>query len=203
VSAAKGDDWMNVRMDDPVVKLPLWLDYLNALAPAGTVLALLIAAYYFWRAYLLDRRTEMHPGQWKSLVKAIDGALDARDVHQLQIKMLVLVYVASQHEFRFSDAQLLADVNAVLARRIVAGELHSGYASSPEDVTEPSASKGEGGARSVSGVQEKRRGWQGQGSLGVIRVEALQREVPYRSQEERVLLELSNKLQHILDRQQH
>jgi hypothetical protein len=194
---------MNVRMDDPVVGLPLWLDYLNALALAGTVLALLIAAYYFWRTHLLNRRTEMHSGQWKSLAKAIDEALDARSVPQLQIKMLVLVCVASQHEFRFSDAQLLADVNAVLVRRIVAGKLHSGHASSPEAVIGPTASEGEGGARPDSGVREKRRSRQDQGSLEVMRVEALQREVPYSSQEERVLLELSNKLQHILDRQQH
>lgn len=194
---------MNVWMDDPVIELPLWLDSLNALAPAGTALALLIAAYYFWRTHLLGRHTEMRSGQWGLLAKAIDGALDARGVHQLQIKMLVLVYVASQHEFRFSDAQLLADVNAVLARRTVAGELHSGHASSPEAVAGLTAPKRKGRARPVSGVQEKRRGRQGPDSLGVMRVEALQREVPYSTQEERQLLELSNELQHILGRPQH
>ncbi|MHC5557925.1 hypothetical protein ACYSMR_02855 [Kocuria sp. U4B] len=189
---------MNFRIDDPVVELPLWLDHLNALAPVGTVLALLVAAYYFWRTHLLDRHTETPPGQWDALAKAIDGALDARSVHHLQIKMLVLVYAASQHEFRFSDAQLLADVNAVLARRIVAGELHSGHASSPEAVARLTASKREGRARPVSGVQEKRRGRQGPDSLGVMRVVTLRREVAYRSQEERLLLELSNELEHIL-----
>jgi hypothetical protein len=194
---------MNPRMDPPIVELPWWIDYLNALAWVGTCLALLVAAYFFWRTYMLRRRSEMRSKQWKSLARAIDAALDARDCHQLQIRMLILVHLARQHEFRFGDTLLLADVNAVLARRIVAEELCSEDASSPEVVAGHTAVEGEGNARPDFGGQETRRRWQDQGALGVIRVEALQQEVPYDSEEERVLLELSNELQHILDRQQH
>ncbi|KUG55491.1 hypothetical protein AVL61_04990 [Kocuria rosea subsp. polaris] len=187
-------------MDPPVVELPWWLEYLNALAWAGTSLALLVAAYFFWRTHMLRRRAERRSGQWESLATAIDQTLDARECHQLQIKMLILVHLVRQHEFRFGDAQLLADVNAVLARRIIAGDLCSDDSSSPEVVAGSTAFEG-GGARSDSGVQEKRCGRQGMDPLGVIRVEALQREVPYSSQEERMLLELSNGLQHILSRE--
>ncbi|MFF0944149.1 hypothetical protein ACFYE2_07960 [Kocuria sp. CPCC 205300] len=194
---------MKAQMDPPVVELPWWLDSLNALAWAGTSLALLVAAYFFWRTHMLRRRAEMRSGQWEALAKAIDQALDAREGHQLQIKMLILVHLARQHEFRFGDAQLLADVNAALARRIVAGNLCSDSSSSPEVVAGSTAFEGEGGARPDSGVQEKRGGRQSMNSLGVIRVEALQQEAPYRSQEERVLLEVSNELQHILSRPQH
>ena len=114
---------MKAQMDPPLVELPWWLDYVNALAWAGTCLALLVAAYFFWCTYMLRRQSEMHSEQWESLARAIDQALDARECHQLQIKMLILVHLVRQHEFRFGDAQLLADVNAVLARRIVAGDL--------------------------------------------------------------------------------
>jgi len=117
--------------------------------------------------------------------------------------MLIVVHLARQHEFWFGDAQLLADVNAVLARRIVAGELCSEHESSPEIVAGHTAVEGEGRARPDSGGQKTRRRWQDQIALGVIQVEALQQEVPYDAEEERVLLELSNELQHILDRQQH
>lgn len=194
---------MNPRMDPPVVELPWWIDYLNALAWVGTCLALLVAAYFFWRTHVLRRRSEMRSEQWESLARAIDAALDARDCHQLQIRMLIVVHLARQHEFWFGDAQLLADVNAVLARRIVAGELCSEHESSPEIVAGHTAVEGEGRARPDSGGQKTRRRWQYQIALGVIQVEALQQEVPYDAEEERVLLELSNELQHILDRQQH
>ncbi|MEX5255067.1 hypothetical protein [Kocuria arenosa] len=195
---------MNSRMDAAVVvELPWWLDYVNALAWVGTSLALLVAAYFFWRTHLLGRRSEMRSEQWESLARAIDAALDARDCHQLQIRMLILVHLARQHQFRFGDAQLLADVNAVLVRRIVAGEMCSDSAWSPKFVAGSTAFEREGSARPDSGGQETRRRWQDQVALGVIRVEALQQEVPYDSEEERVLLELSNELQHILDRQQH
>ncbi|MEX5300619.1 hypothetical protein [Kocuria sabuli] len=190
-------------MEAPVIELPWWLDYVNALAWAGTCLALLVAAYFFWRTHMLRRRSEMRSEQWESLARAIDQALDARECHQLNIRMLILVHLTRLHEFRFGDDQLLADVNAVLARRIVAGKLCSADASGPEVVAGPMAFEGEGGARPVPGVQEKRRGQEGHGALGVIHVDALQREVRYRSQEERVLLELSNELQHILSRPQH
>lgn len=192
---------MKLRMEAAVVELPWWLDYLNVLAWAGTPLALLVAAYFFWRTHLLRRSSEMRSEQWESLVRAIDQALDAQECHQLQIRMLILVHLARQHEFWFGDAQLLADVNAVPAHRIVAGNLCSGIAPHPEVIAGPAAFEGEGSARPDSGVQKKRRGRQGQGSLGIIRVEALQRDVPYSSEAERVLLELSNELQHILDRQ--
>lgn len=191
---------MKARMDPPAVELPWWLDYINALAWAGTSLALLVAAYFFWRTHMLRRRAEMRSGQWESLAKAIDQALDARECHQLQIKMLILVHLAGQHEFRLGDAHLLADVNAALARRIVAGELRSDDSSNPEVVAGSTAFEGEGGARPESGAQEEGWGRQGMDSPGVIRVEALQREVPYTSEEERVLLELSNRLQQILSR---
>lgn len=194
---------MNVQMEAPVIELPWWLDYVNALAWAGTCLALFVAAYFFWRTHMLRRRSEMRSGQWESLARAIDQALDARECNQLQIRMLILVHLARQHEFRFGDAQLLADVNAVLARRIVGGELRSGSVPTPEVIAGFAAFEGEGGARPVPGVQEKRWGREDQGSLGVIYVEALQREVRYRPQEERVLLELSNELQHILSRLKH
>ncbi|WP_336650532.1 hypothetical protein [Kocuria rosea] len=190
-------------MDPSVVELPWWLEYLNVLTWAGTCLALLVAAYFFWRTHILRRRAERRSEQWESLAKAIDQALDARESHQLQTKMLILVHLARQHEFRFGDAQLLADVNAVLARRIVAWDLCSDDSSSPEVVAGSAGFEGEGGARPESGVQETRRGRQGMDSLGVIRLEALQREVPYSSEEERVLFELSNRLQHILSRQRY
>ncbi|MEX5298212.1 hypothetical protein RCG67_05480 [Kocuria sp. CPCC 205292] len=186
-----------------MVELPWWLDYVNALAWAGTSLALLAAAYFFWRTHTLRRRSEMRSGQWASLVRAIDHVLDAQECHQLQIRMLLLVHLARQHKFWFGDAQVLAEVNAVLARRIVAGELCSDSASSFEVVTGSTAFEGEGVARSVPGAQEKRWRQEGQGSLGVMCVEVLQQKVPYRSQEERVLLELSNELQRILSHSQH
>lgn len=191
------------QTETSVVELPWWLDYVNALAWVGTSLALLVAAYFFWRTHMLRRRTEMRSEQWESLARAIDAALDVRKCHQLQIRMLILVHLARHHEFRFGDAQLLADVNAVLARRIVAGELCSGSAPNPEVIAGPTAFEEEGGGRPDSGGQETRRRWQDQVALGVIRVEALQQEVPYDSEEERALLELSNELQHILGRQQH
>lgn len=194
---------MNVQMEAPVIELPWWLDYVNALSWVGTSLALVVAAYFFWRTHTLRRRSEMRSGQWESLARAIDQALDAQECHQLQIKMLILVHLARQHEFRLGDAQLLADVNAVLGRRIVAGELRSDNASSFEVVTGSTAFEGQGVARPVPGAQEKQRGRQEQGSLGTMRVDALQREVPYSSEEERLLLELSNELQHILRRPQH
>lgn len=193
---------MNALMGTLFVELPWWLEYLTALAWTGTSLALLVAAYFFSRTHTLRRRTEMRSGQWESLAKSIDQVLDARECHQLQIRMLILVHLARQHEFWFGDAQLLADVNAVLARRIVAGELFSENALSPEVVAGYTTFE-EGGARPDFGDQEKRQGQEVQNSLGVIRVEALQREVPYSSQEERLLLELSNQLEHILSRQQH
>ncbi len=194
---------MNPRMDPPVVELPWWLDYLNALAWTGTSLALLVAVYFFWRTHLLRRRSEMRSEQWESLARAIDQVLDARACRQLQIRMLILVHLARQHEFWFGDVQLLADVNAVFARRIVARELCSDSASSPEAVAGPTAFEEEGVTPPVPGAQAQRWGQEGQRSLGVIRVEALEREVPYRSQEERVLLELSNELQHILSDPKH
>lgn len=194
---------MNAQMEASVVEPPWWLDYVNALAWAGTSLALLVAAYFVWRTHTLRRRSERRSGQWDSLASAIDQALDARECHQLQTRMLMLVHLARQYEFWFGDVQLLGDVNAVLARRIVAGELCSDSASSPETVAGPTAYEGEGAVRPVPGAQEKRRGRQERDSLGVIHVDALQREVRYRSQEERLMLELSNELQHILSRPQH
>lgn len=194
---------MNPRMEAPVVELPWWLDYVNALAWVGTLLALLVAANFFWRTHTLRRRSERRSGQWDSLASAIDQALNARECHQLKIRMLMLVHLARQHEFRFGNVQLLGDVNAVLARRIVAGELCSGSASSPEIVTGPTAVEEDADSQSVPGAQEKRWRQEGQGSLGVVRVEVLQQEVPYRSQKERELLKLSNELQHILRRSQH
>ena len=191
---------MNIRMDPPVVELLWWLDYLNVLAWAGTSLALMAAAYFFWRTHTLRRRSERRARQWESLARAIDQALDARECHQLQIKMLILVHLARQHEFRFGDNQLLADVNAVLARRIVAEDLCSDHASGPDVVAGSLVVEGERSERSVPGVQEKRRGRQGHNSLGTMRVEALRQEVPYSFEEERVLLELSNELQHVLSR---
>ena len=165
---------MNIRMDPPVVELLWWLDYLNVLAWAGTSLALMAAAYFFWRTHTLRRRSERRVRQWELLARAIDQALDARECHQLQIKMLILVHLARQHEFRFGDNQLLADVNAVLARRIVAEDLCSDHAPDPEVVAGSSAIEGEGSARSVPDVQEKRRGRRGHNPLGTMRVEVLQ-----------------------------
>ncbi|MCD1144439.1 hypothetical protein LQU92_04175 [Kocuria sp. LUK] len=190
-------------METLVVELPWWLEYLTALAWTGTSLALMVAAYFFCRTHTLRQRSKIRSGQWESLAKSIDQTLDARDCHQLQIKMLSLVHLAKQHKFWFGDAQLLAGVNAVLARRIVAGKLCSKHALNPEVVAGSTALEGEGGARQDSGGQEQLQGQEGQDSLGVIRVEALQREVPYSSREERQLLELSNELEHILSRQQH
>lgn len=194
---------MNARMEAPVVELPWWLDYVNALAWAGTSLALLVAAYFFWRTYTLRRRSVRRSGQWDSLAGAIDQALNAREYLQLQIRMLMLVHLARHHEFWLGDAQLFGHVNAVLAGRIVAGELCSDSAFSPEIIAGPTAFEGEAVAQPVPGAQEKRRRQEGQSSLGVIRVEVLQQEVPYRSQEERMLLKLSNELQRILSRSQH
>ncbi|PBB07190.1 hypothetical protein CKW39_14705 [Kocuria sp. WRN011] len=190
-------------MEAAVVELQWWLDYLNVLAWVGTPLALLVATCFFWRTHMLRRRSEMRSKQWGALARAIDQALDAQECHVLQAKMLILVHLARQHEFWFGDAQLLADVNAVLARRIVAGQLRSDNASSSGVVAGSTAFEGEGGVRPDPGVQEKRWGQEGHELLGVVRVDALQREVPYSSVEERVLLELSNKLQHILIRSQH
>lgn len=53
---------MKAQMDPPLVELPWWLDYVNALALAGTSLALLVAAYFFCRTHMLRRRAEMRSG---------------------------------------------------------------------------------------------------------------------------------------------
>ncbi|MUN62883.1 hypothetical protein GMA12_06965 [Kocuria sediminis] len=194
---------MNVQMEALVIQWPWWLDYVNALAWVGSSLALVVAAYFLWRTHTLRRRSDMRSGQWESLARAIDQALDAQECHQLQIRMLMLVQLARQHEFWFGDVQLLGDVNDVLARRIVAGELCSDSASSSEIVVGPPAVDGEAVARPLAGAQEELWKQEEQSSLGVIRVEVLQQEVPYRSQQERELLKLSNELQHILRRSQH
>ena len=100
--------------------LPLWVEYVRALAPAGAFVVASVAALIAWRSHVRQKRTDRHAALWTSMVWAVDQVTEAQDIYQLRMGMSVLTHLADDPLTDARDDKLLSEVNQIVGQRILA-----------------------------------------------------------------------------------
>jgi hypothetical protein len=114
----------------PAVELPLWVEYVRALAPAGAFVVALVGALTAWRSHVRQKLADRHEALWTSMVWAVAQVAETDDVYQARMGMSVLTHLAEDPLVNPGDNDLLAEINAIVAERIVARDF-------AEDLDEP------------------------------------------------------------------
>lgn len=169
------------------VDLPLWTEYVAALTPAGAFVAALLAVVVAWRAHVLQKRAERHQDLWESLTWAVEQLTDPEDDYRTQLGLSVLARLGEDPQINGADNRLLQRVNLIVAARRMRDGGSRKVAEEKGDMRikdQPSPAESESP----------------QGPEGTVFSKATGQELPYRSDGERRLLERSNELQEVIDR---
>lgn len=172
------------------VDLPVWTEYVAALTPAGAFVAALLTVVVAWRAHVLQKRAERHQDLWESLTWAVEQLTDPGDDYRTQLGLSVLARLGEDPLINSADNRLLQRVNLIVAARQMRAGGSRAVAAEKEGMRlkeQPSSAEPEspGNFGSPSGTMFSK---------------AAGRELPYRNDDERRILERSNDLQEVIDR---
>ena len=175
---------------DAAVELPRWVEYVAALTPAGAFVAALLTVVVAWRDHVLQKRAERHRDLWESLTWAVGELTDPEDAFRTQLGLSVLARLGEDPLIDSADNRLLRRVNQIVAARRMRG-----------------GGSGEAAARTGGGSAGHRPSSTGRPSpensgtpSGTLFSRSLGHDLPYNSDDERGIVERSNELQDVIDR---
>ena len=172
------------------VGLPLWTEYVAALTPAGAFIAALLTVVVAWRSHVLQKRAERHQDLWESLTWAVEELADPEDDFRTQLGLSVLARLGEDPLINGADNRLLQRVNLIVAARRM-------WDGGSRKVAEE---KGDMRIKDQPSSAEPKSPESPEDLGGTMFSKATGHELPYRSDDERRLLERSNDLQEVIDR---
>lgn len=174
---------------DGAADLPLWTDYVAALTPAGAFVAALLAVVVAWRAHVLQKRAERHQDLWESLTWAVEQLTDPDDDFRTQLGLSVLARLGEDPLINSADNRLLQRVNVIVAaRRMQRGGDRKAAEKGDMGIQEQPSSAGPWSAENTGSPG------------GTVFSRVAGHDLPYRTDDERRILERSNDLQEVIDR---
>lgn len=98
--------------------LPLWVEYISSLAPAGVAMVASIAAFIAWRSHRRQKRTDQRNVFWDRLVWAVDQCSGAeKDIYSVNMGMVVLTSLARDELLTSEDIDMIEQVNELVMER--------------------------------------------------------------------------------------
>lgn len=118
---------------DPAVALPLWAEYVRALAPAGTLLVGVPVALIAWRSHVRQKRADRHAALWESMIWAVAQISESDDIYRARMGMSVLTALADDALITPRDFRMLSEINQIVVERVIAHDFEEDAADDDSD----------------------------------------------------------------------